>query len=109
MVHLRSVPEPDSQATIDEVVGIALEADQAMLVQQATELDWQEAPRLLADLRTPTLVIQGAADGTLDVALVRALADIIPGARFELLEGLGHRPDIRRPDIVNPILAGFLG
>lgn len=25
-----------------------------------------------------------------------------------LLEGLGHRPDIRRPDIVNPILAAFL-
>ena len=30
--------EPDSQATIDEVVGIALEADHAMLLQQAAEL-----------------------------------------------------------------------
>ena len=37
--------EPDSQATIDEVVGIALEADHAMLLQQAAELDWDEAPR----------------------------------------------------------------
>ncbi len=101
--------EPHSQATIDEVVGIALEADHAMLLQQSAELDWDEAPRHLADVRRPTLVVHGAADRTLELASVKAVAARIPGARLVLLDGLGHRPDIRRPDIVNPILARFLG
>jgi len=101
--------EPDSQATIDEVVDIALEADHAMLLQQATELDWDEAPRHLEDVRCPTLIIHGAADRTLELASIKAVAAGIPGARLVLLDNLGHRPDIRRPDIVNPILARFLG
>ncbi len=101
--------EPDSQATIDEVVDIALQADHAMLLQQATELDWDEAPRHLEDVRCPTLIIHGAADRTLELASVRAVAAGIPGADLVLLDGLGHRPDVRRPDIVNPILTRFLG
>jgi len=101
--------EPDSQATIDEVVGIALEADHAMLLQQAAELDWDQAPRHLKDVRCPTLIIHGAADRTLELASIKAVAAGIPGARLVLLDDLGHRPDIRRPDIVNPILARFLG
>jgi len=101
--------EPDSQATIDEVVDIALQADHAMLLQQAAELDWDEAPRHLKDVRCPTLIINGAADRTLELASIKAVAAGIPGARLVLLDGLGHRPDIRRPDIVNPILARFLG
>jgi len=101
--------EPDSQATIDEVVGIALEADHAMLLQQAAELDWDEAPRHLKDVRCPTLIIHGAADRTLELASIKAVAAGVPGARFVLLDDPGHRPDIRRPAIVNPILARFLG
>ena len=80
-----------------------------MLLQQSTELDWDEAPRHLGDISCPTIVVDGAADRTLDVAAVKAVAGAIPNARLVLLEGLGHRPDIRRPDIFNPILAEFLG
>ncbi|HEX5015736.1 MAG TPA: alpha/beta hydrolase [Candidatus Limnocylindrales bacterium] len=101
-------PEPSSETTIAEIVEIALDADRAMLVQQADELDWDQAPRLLAGLRCPTLVIHGAADPTVDVASVKAVAAAIPGAELALLEGLGHRPDISRPDIVNPLIADFV-
>lgn len=101
-------PEPGSKTTIDEVVAIAREADHRMLLQQATELDWDEAPRHLNEIRCPTLVIHGAADATLEVESVKAVAAAIPGARLVLLDGLGHRPDISRPAIVNPILADFM-
>ena len=84
--------EPDSQATIDEVVSIAREADHAMLLQQAAELDWDEAPRYLKDVRCPTLVVHGAADRTLELASIKGVAAGIPGARLMLLDGLGHRP-----------------
>ncbi|HET7678055.1 MAG TPA: alpha/beta hydrolase [Candidatus Limnocylindrales bacterium] len=100
--------EPDSQQTIDEVVAIALEADRSMLVQQAQELDWDAAPRRLQELRCPALVLHGTDDRTLDLNAVTAVATAIPNAQLRLLDGLGHRPDIRRPDIVNPILAEFL-
>jgi pimeloyl-ACP methyl ester carboxylesterase len=53
-------------------------------------------------------VLHGTADGTLELASVRAVVDAIVGARLELLDGLGHRPDIRRPDLVNPLLVRFL-
>ena len=101
-------PEPDSQRTIDDVVAIALEADHRMLVQQAKELDWDEAPRRLRELACPVLVVDGTDDRTLDLNSVKAVAAAIPNATIQLLDGLGHRPDIRRPDIVNPIFAEFL-
>ncbi|MBA2489242.1 MAG: hypothetical protein H0V36_08000 [Chloroflexi bacterium] len=47
--------------------------------------------------------------GPSKLASIKAVAAGIPGARLVLLDDLGHRPDIRRPDIVNPILARFLG
>ena len=100
--------EPDSQQTIDDVVAIALEADHRVLVQQGSELDWDDAPRQLGAVGCPTLVVHGAADQTLDVSAVRAVAAAIPDAKLRLLVDLGHRPDIRRPDVVNPILAEFI-
>ena len=101
-------PEPDSQATIDEVVAIAMEADRAMLVHQSSELDWDVAPRYLGQVRCPALVIHGTADRTLTIDAVKAVAAAMPDSRLVLLDGLGHRPDIRRPDIVNAIFADFV-
>jgi pimeloyl-ACP methyl ester carboxylesterase len=101
-------PEPNSQGTIDQIVRIALDADRAVLRQQADELDWDEAPRKLGEVRCPTLVIHGAADRTLNVDAVKAVARALPNGRLVLLEDLGHRPDIRRPDIVNPLLIEFV-
>lgn len=100
--------EPQSQPTIDEVVAIALEADHAMLLQQAKELDWDDAPGRLQAVQCPTLVVHGTGDQTLEPDAVKAVAAAIPNATLRLLDGLGHRPDIRRPDIVNPILVEFL-
>jgi pimeloyl-ACP methyl ester carboxylesterase len=92
-----------------EIVEIALGADHPMLLQQSKALDWDEAPRHLEGVRCPTLVIHGTADRTLDLESVKAVASSIPGADLALLHGLGHRPDISRPAIVNPILGDFLG
>ena len=39
---------------------------------------------------------------------VEAITDAIPGARLELIAGGGHRPDIRSPELVNPLLLEFL-
>lgn len=44
----------------------------------------------LRALKVPTLVIHGDNDTIIDVIGGRRTAELIPGARFELIEGMGH-------------------
>jgi pimeloyl-ACP methyl ester carboxylesterase len=44
----------------------------------------------LREVDVPTLVIHGSADGLVDPSGGRRTAEAIPGARFVLLEGMGH-------------------
>jgi pimeloyl-ACP methyl ester carboxylesterase len=104
----RVFSEPDSRETIDELVQIALEASPEVLIQQESELEWELAPPLLVQVRCPTLVIHGTGDKTTPLEMVRAVAAAIPDARLVLLEGAGHRPDIRDPQQVNRLLSEFL-
>jgi pimeloyl-ACP methyl ester carboxylesterase len=39
--------------------------------------------------------------------MVHAVAAAIPAARLVLLDGAGHRPDIRDPEHVNRLLSDF--
>jgi 3-oxoadipate enol-lactonase len=59
-------------------------------------------------LRLPALVIAGSEDGSTPPDLVRELADLIPGARYELIRGAGHLPCVEAPQVFGPLLAGFL-
>jgi pimeloyl-ACP methyl ester carboxylesterase len=44
----------------------------------------------LRELRIPTLVLHGSEDKLIDPSGGRRTAEAIPGARFELIDGLGH-------------------
>ena len=102
-------PEPGAEVTIAEIIELALGADHAMLIQESDELDWDNVPAQLGEIRCRAMVIHGVADPTLAVEAVRPVASAVPGAELVLLDGLGHRPDISRPDIVDPIIAAFIG
>lgn len=52
---------------------------------------------LLKRIKAPTLVIHGLADPLVPVAAGRELGRLIPGARLELIEGMGH-------DLPTPLL-----
>jgi pimeloyl-ACP methyl ester carboxylesterase len=45
---------------------------------------------LISTIAAPTLVIHGAADPVLPLACAIDAAQLIPGARLEVLEGMGH-------------------
>ena len=49
-------------------------------------------------IRNPTLVLCGALDQTTPPALARALAERIPGARYEEIPDSGHCPMLEQPD-----------
>lgn len=53
-----------------------------------------DAASALSRIAAPTLVLVGEDDIVNPVRVARALADQIPGARFEQFEGVGHLPHI---------------
>jgi pimeloyl-ACP methyl ester carboxylesterase len=62
----------------------------------------------LRALRLPTLVIHGDADPLVDVSGGRRTADLIAGARYEEIAGMGHElPPVLWPRLVD-LIAGFI-
>jgi pimeloyl-ACP methyl ester carboxylesterase len=74
---------------------------------QAVIADGSRVARLHS-LSLPTLVIHGADDPLIPVAAGRDTAAVIPGARLEIVPGMGHNiPDALAPRIVD-IVVGFV-
>ena len=57
---------------------------------------------------TPTLVVVGEHDQITTMETVRAMAEVIPGARFEVVKGAGHLPTLERPEATTALLGEFL-
>lgn len=62
----------------------------------------------LAAVTTPTLVIHGSADTLIGADAGRHLADVIPGARFEKVDGLGHDLPPEFWPLLVDLAAGFI-
>ena len=58
-------------------------------------------------MRVPALILAGSRDAA-SVAASRDLADLLPGARLEILEGAGHVANLEQPDAWNARVAAFL-
>jgi 3-oxoadipate enol-lactonase len=61
-----------------------------------------------AAITAPTLILCGDEDEVTPPALSQALADLIPGARLELIEAAGHLANIEQPEAFNRALDSFL-
>ena len=61
----------------------------------------------LPQISAPTLVLAGGSDPTARPELGRAVADAIPGARFEVMEGESHQPFQEVPDRWNARVDAF--
>jgi 3-oxoadipate enol-lactonase len=59
-------------------------------------------------LKLPTLCIVGDQDGSTPPDLVRSTADLIEGARFEIIADAGHLPCIEQPAETARLIGGFL-
>jgi 3-oxoadipate enol-lactonase len=62
----------------------------------------------LGRIAAPTLVISGAEDPATPPDHGRAIAEGIPGARFEVVEHAAHLASYQRPDVVTGLLAEHL-
>lgn len=61
-----------------------------------------------AGLRLPVQLIAGELDGATPPDIVRATADLIPGARFDLIDGAGHIPCVETPARHAALITRFL-
>jgi len=59
-------------------------------------------------IRVPTLCIVGDQDGSTGPDLVRWLADLIPGARFEIIRDAGHIPCVEQPEALTALIRDFV-
>ena len=57
-------------------------------------------------IRNPTLVLCGSLDQTTPPALAHALAEKIPGARYEEIPGSGHCPMLEQPGVLASAILG---
>jgi 3-oxoadipate enol-lactonase len=70
----------------------ALEAPVAMevIMAQLQAIGGHDASGRLGAIAAPTLIVHGSADEMLPVANARAIAERMPDARLEILDGIGH-------------------
>lgn len=59
-------------------------------------------------ISVPVMAMVGDADGATPPALVQETAEMIPGARFELIADAGHLPCIEQPAITAKLIAAFV-
>jgi pimeloyl-ACP methyl ester carboxylesterase len=100
---------PDYNAmSDDEIVVRARNWDALCLYGWQPYMYNPQLKRWLRRISVPTLVLWGASDGIVKPAYGRAYSALIPGARFQLVEGAGHHPEIEQPDAFVGHVVGFL-
>jgi len=103
--------EPHSTKQIEDAIGWGLQTDPQTIVR-GLDAQWtndrDSVLRLGAQVRCPTLVIQGSQDAVVGPARGAAVADAIPHARLTTLEGCGHAPHLRDPVITNLLIRDFI-
>ncbi len=62
----------------------------------------------LSEFRVPTLVASAEHDQLFSPAVLREVADQIPGARFHEFAGSGHSPYFEQPDAFNRVVGDFI-
>jgi pimeloyl-ACP methyl ester carboxylesterase len=80
----------------------------AVMRQQEALAGWNSHERL-GKVGLPVLVLCGEDDGMTPPPNGRAVADLIPGARFTLIPQCGHLPMLEKPQFVADEVLAFLG
>ncbi len=93
---------------LNRVVAVMRKIRPKGYAQAARMLSLGDIEAELAQCRAPTLVVCGAEDSVTPPESNRRIAAAVPGARFELLQGIGHLPYVEAPQRFNELVGGFL-
>ncbi len=124
--HLTQVPAPFVDRAVKAFAGPTTERDKPDVVAFIRDTVAGVAPRsvswaiesvvprradqrqLLGAVQVPVLVVAGDEDRTFPVAETQAMAAAIPGARFVVLDAVGHLAALEAPQRVNTQIERFL-
>ena len=99
----------ESEKEYREVINRSLKNDpvgvKGCVLAMAGRTDTTE---LLPGTKIPTLVICGSEDKLSPPAVMKPMADKIPGSEFVLVEGAGHMAPIEKAEVVNEKITEFL-
>ena len=82
---------------------------EAFLRQQRAIMSRPDSRPGLAAIAVPALIVAGRQDGIVTQAHQDEMAAAIDGARLEMVADCGHLATLEQPDVINRLLAGFLG
>jgi pimeloyl-ACP methyl ester carboxylesterase len=94
-------------AIIEEALAFPHPQSTGAFLAQLEAFDGHDALDRLGRITVPTLVLAGAEDIATPPSLGRLVAERIPGALFEVLEGEAHQPFQEAPDAFNDRVAAF--
>ena len=100
-------PDDDGLRTKVEAMALA-SGPRALLNQLDIQRSRPDARPDLAAIACPALVLSGADDAVSPPALQEELAAAIPGARLELLSGVGHYSPLQAPEAVAAALISWI-
>jgi pimeloyl-ACP methyl ester carboxylesterase len=100
----RPVDIPDDM--VAALRGITYHTMQKVLARNTEYVVERSVPERLAALTVPVLAICGTADRRWDPASARQY-EAVPGARVEMLPGVGHLPLLEAPEATSKLLLGF--
>lgn len=60
------------------------------------------------EIAVPTLCVVGREDGSTPPDVVKSLSDLIPGSRYEVIEGAAHIPSVEAPAAYAALIRGFI-
>ncbi|HTF10096.1 MAG TPA: alpha/beta hydrolase [Asanoa sp.] len=101
----RDVPVPAQM--IADAKGMTRRSVTATFAEAAAFLTERPVPDRLAGLGLPLLVLFGSADRRWQPSSVQDYRRV-PGARIEILDGIGHTPMVEDPETTTKLLRGFI-
>jgi pimeloyl-ACP methyl ester carboxylesterase len=92
---------------IDDVLGFPYKQKTEDMQRYLAAIKVHDTTDRVANITAPTLVLAGGRDPTARPEFGRAVAELIPGARFEILAEEAHQPFQEVPDEWNALVDAF--
>lgn len=105
---LRPTMPSGRPAYFEQIVDDALAMHPAAFTGNARALEHHHVTNKLKPVPCPVLVVRGEHDYLITEEMARATANAFPHAQLELLDGVGHSPQIEAPQRFNALLHTFL-
>jgi pimeloyl-ACP methyl ester carboxylesterase/predicted glycosyltransferase len=105
-------PEPHSTKQIEDAVAYALDGSVDVMLMEEHDPpaeNREEVEAILRQVKCPVLIVMGDQDRCQPIERGRVTAQLVPGAKYVELSGVGHIPNARHPVRINRMISEFAG